>query len=358
MLINNTDVVFRRWTKSVDIFQKKLVIIPVCTGTHWYLILAIRPGDILVGFYVYLQHKLPLYFFSQGNGFLGAPFFILLDSLPDPNGRSEAIQNIRGYLSQEWYEKIAKGGSAELTEFTEKEMKLIEPVKPEQKNGYDCGIYLLTYIEKVFDNMHEFVGSKGMTPKNLSSWFTMDEISFKRKEIKATIFELSKVQYPANLDAYMGKSRESSLSDDEVRGQESLLNAGEEKVDESCSGGVDGTRSKEKSPVDSDLKYQEWLQGLANAEFQFRRGCEEFEEEDDEFKPEFKNDEENKDKSDDNDSIYNDADESDLSDQHMEDSIATVKSKVRLTFVQSPEEIRDHKDPWKNRLRVKSKYRK
>ena len=261
-------------------------------------------------------------------------------------------------MSQEWYEKIAKGGSAELTEFTEKEMKLIEPVKPEQKNGYDCGIYLLTYIEKVFDNMHEFVGSKGMTPKNLSSWFTMDEISFKRKEIKATIFELSKVQYPANLDAYMGKSRESSLSDDEVRGQESLLNAGEEKVDESCSGGVDGTRSKEKSPVDSDLKYQEWLQGLANAEFHFRRGCEEFEEEEDEFELEFKNDKENKDKYDENDSMHNDADEPDLSDQHMEDARATVKSKVRLAFVQSPEEIRDHKDPWKNRLRVKSKYRK
>ena len=46
-------------------------------------------------------------------------------------------------MSQEWYEKIAKGGSAEMTEFTEKEMGLIEPVKPEQKNGYDCGIFLL-----------------------------------------------------------------------------------------------------------------------------------------------------------------------------------------------------------------------
>ena len=241
-----------------------------------------------------------------------------------------------------------------MTEFTEKEMGLIEPVKPEQKNGYDCGIFLLTYIEKVFDNLHEFVGTKDMTPKFLSSWFTMGEISCKRKEIKATIFELSKVQYPANFDQYMGRGRESSLDDGEVRGQESLLNDSQDRGKESCSGDVDGTRGKATCPGDSDQKYQEWLRGLANAEFHFRRGREDFEEEDVDL--EVKNYEEFKDKYDSNDSIQNDVDEPALSDQCLEG--ATVKSKVRLAFVQSPEEIRDHKDPWKNRLREKSKYRK
>jgi len=38
-----------RWTKAVDIFKKQLIIFPVCTGTHWFLILAVRPGDIMVG---------------------------------------------------------------------------------------------------------------------------------------------------------------------------------------------------------------------------------------------------------------------------------------------------------------------
>ena len=232
-----------------------------------------------------------------------------------------------------------------MTDFTEKEMMLIEPVKPEQKNGYDCGIFLLTYIEKVFDNLHEFVGSKDMTPDNLSNWFTMAEISCKRKEIKDTILRLSKEQNPANYDAYMGRSKESLSYVDE---------GGDEG---SCSGETDGARSKEKCPGDTDPKYQEWLRGLACAEFHFRRGCEEFEEEEEDLKLEVKKDEEYMHKYDDNDSIYNDADEPDLTDQRMESARATLKSKVRLAFVQSPEEIRDHKDPWKNRLRVKSKYR-
>jgi len=198
-----------------------------------------------------------------------------------------------------------------------------------------------------------------MTPDNLSNWFTMAEISYKRKEIKDTILRLSKEQNPANYDAYMGRSKESSLGDGEAKVQESFSYVDEGGDEGSCSGETDGARSKEKCPGDTDPKYQEWLRGLACAEFHFRRGCEEFEEEEEDLKLEVKKEEEYMHKYDDIDSIYNDADEPDLTDQHnMESARATLKSKVRLAFVQSPEEIRDHKDPWKNRLREKSKYRK
>ena len=47
-LIKKTKCNIRRWTKSVNIFEKSLVIFPVGTGTHWYLIAAVRPGDVLV----------------------------------------------------------------------------------------------------------------------------------------------------------------------------------------------------------------------------------------------------------------------------------------------------------------------
>ena len=35
--------------------------------------------------------------------------------------------------------------------FAESEMKTISPVKPEQMNGYDCGLFLLTYTEKILE---------------------------------------------------------------------------------------------------------------------------------------------------------------------------------------------------------------
>ena len=37
------------WTKNVNLFEKNMVIIPICEHSHWYLVIAIRPGLITVG---------------------------------------------------------------------------------------------------------------------------------------------------------------------------------------------------------------------------------------------------------------------------------------------------------------------
>ena len=38
----------KRWTKNVNLFEKNMVIIPICEHSHWYLVIAIRPGLITV----------------------------------------------------------------------------------------------------------------------------------------------------------------------------------------------------------------------------------------------------------------------------------------------------------------------
>jgi len=37
-----------RWTKKTNLFDKEMIIIPVCEGQHWFLILVINPGVITV----------------------------------------------------------------------------------------------------------------------------------------------------------------------------------------------------------------------------------------------------------------------------------------------------------------------
>jgi Ulp1 family protease len=37
-----------RWTKSMDLFKKQLIVIPVCKASHWFTILVINPGLITV----------------------------------------------------------------------------------------------------------------------------------------------------------------------------------------------------------------------------------------------------------------------------------------------------------------------
>ena len=33
----------KRWTKSVNLFEKEFIIFPICEGSHWFLIVAILP---------------------------------------------------------------------------------------------------------------------------------------------------------------------------------------------------------------------------------------------------------------------------------------------------------------------------
>ena len=72
----------------------------------------------------------------------------MLDSLPAD--RSEAVNNIRDYLSQEW-KRVNLDFAETFKAFDNSEMELICPVLPVQHNGFDCGVYLLHYSEKLFE---------------------------------------------------------------------------------------------------------------------------------------------------------------------------------------------------------------
>ena len=125
---------------------------PICDGTHWFLILAVRPGDI------------------SNIIFSNSPFLYLFDSLP--GDRSTALEDIREYLAQEWLEKMMiPDQEARLPTFSQSEMKLITPVIPGQDNVVDCGLFLLTYSEKVFERQESFnIVSKCCIKHLLSAW--------------------------------------------------------------------------------------------------------------------------------------------------------------------------------------------
>ena len=168
----------------------------------------------------------------KGNGLQGSPFLYVFDSLP--GDRSEQISNIREYLSQEWEEKVVNTGSKESKSFSNREMILLEPKKPVQDNLYDCGIFLITYVEKIFQNLYKFVGRMDEVPTDLSSWFSSEEVYSKRKKIETLIFDLAESQNPANLERFKWKRRKASSSEE---------------------------------------NYGKWLQNLIDSEFHFYRGC-------------------------------------------------------------------------------------
>ena len=61
-------------------------------------------------------------------------------------------------------------------DFSKKSMRTLLPVKPEQHNYSDCGIYLLHYIEKIFSSVAQFYWPEAVNTLN-ENWFPLDEVT-------------------------------------------------------------------------------------------------------------------------------------------------------------------------------------
>ncbi|XP_059086226.1 uncharacterized protein LOC131882947 isoform X2 [Tigriopus californicus] len=157
----------KKWTKKVDLFTKRLVIIPVCEENHWYLIIISNPGYI----------KLP----KEAQIIQGNPYFLVLDSLG--GNHASDISKLRSYLGFEYLEKHQNRIS-----FGREKMVEIEPDVPQQTNSCDCGVYLLHYVELLFKNPGQFYWAK---MRDLRSWFAESEVRHKREFLASLIQELA-----------------------------------------------------------------------------------------------------------------------------------------------------------------------
>ena len=63
----------------------------------------------------------------------------------------------------------------EEVDFSKNSMRTLRPVKPEQHNYSDCGIYLLHYIEKIFDSVAQFYWPETVNTLN-EGWFPLEEV--------------------------------------------------------------------------------------------------------------------------------------------------------------------------------------
>ena len=61
-------------------------------------------------------------------------------------------------------------------DFSKKSMRTLWPVKPEQHNYSDCGIYLLHYVEKIFTSVAQFYWPDTVNTLN-ADWFPLEEVS-------------------------------------------------------------------------------------------------------------------------------------------------------------------------------------
>ncbi|KAL7121336.1 hypothetical protein ACP275_02G176100 [Erythranthe tilingii] len=140
------------WIKKKDIFSKKYVFVPIVQWGHWFLLIFCHFGETP-------QSKTK------------SRCMLLLDSLQKANS-TQLEPGIRRFVVDifKTEERPEKKGLIN-------KIPLLIPKVPQQKNGEECGFYVLHYINKFLEsNPDNFTFSKGNPHFMKEDWFTPEDV--------------------------------------------------------------------------------------------------------------------------------------------------------------------------------------
>ncbi|GLT60609.1 hypothetical protein SLA2020_333670 [Shorea laevis] len=166
-----------KWTRKVDIFGKDYIFIPVNFNLHWSLIVICHPGEV-AGIKDEDLEKSP-----------NVPCILHMDSIRGSHAGLKSL--VQSYLWEEW-----KGRHKETSEDISSRflnLRFVSLELPQQENSFDCGLFLLHYLELFLaeapTNFSPFKITKFSNFLNVD-WFPPTEASLKRTLIQRLIFEL------------------------------------------------------------------------------------------------------------------------------------------------------------------------
>lgn len=157
---------FRRWWKGVNIFEKAYILLPVHENQHWSLVIICFPDK------------------EDESG----PILLHLDSLGLHFSRS-IFDSIKGFLKEEWNYLRKEEAPSDLP-ITDKlwqnlprrmDEKII--TVPQQRNDYDCGIFVLFFMERFIEEAPVRLKKKDLEMFG-KKWFEPEEASGLRQKIR------------------------------------------------------------------------------------------------------------------------------------------------------------------------------
>ncbi|XP_076918355.1 ubiquitin-like-specific protease 1D isoform X2 [Bidens hawaiensis] len=164
---------FRKWWKGVSIFEKAYILLPVHEGAHWSLAIICIPTKKVD---------------------LGA-IVLHLDSLGLHNS-SQIFDNVGRFVKEEWNhltnseDPLAIPVMDEIWESLDPSIINRKIQVPQQRNSYDCGLFVLYYMERFIKEAPERLKEE----KDLSSmfgkqWFPPKEASNLRWRVHKLLVE-------------------------------------------------------------------------------------------------------------------------------------------------------------------------
>ncbi|KAK6253321.1 hypothetical protein QUC31_015041 [Theobroma cacao] len=177
----------RKWTRKVDIFEKDYIFIPVNYSFHWSLIVICHPGEV-ANFKGKILMECCLAD-DETEKLLKVPCILHMDSI---RGSHRGLKNLfQSYLSEEWKERHREATDDVPSKFLHIQFVPLE--LPQQENSFDCGLFLLHYVELFLlqapSNFNPFKITRFSNFLNMK-WFPPADASSKRSHIQKLIYEI------------------------------------------------------------------------------------------------------------------------------------------------------------------------
>ncbi|KAG5114031.1 hypothetical protein JHK82_037300 [Glycine max] len=184
----------RKWTRKVNLFEKDYIFIPVNYSLHWSLIVICHPGEVSCFKDEEIKESSKV------------PCILHMDSL---KGSHKGLKNVfQSYLCEEWKERHSNVVEDVSSKFLH--LRFISLELPQQENLYDCGLFLLHYVERFLEeapiNFNPFMITKSSIFFHFnfssgiiavvsciqlnSNWFPPLEVSLKRSHIQSVIYDI------------------------------------------------------------------------------------------------------------------------------------------------------------------------
>ncbi|XP_020690873.1 probable ubiquitin-like-specific protease 2B [Dendrobium catenatum] len=167
----------RKWTRKLNIFEKDYIFIPVNFNLHWSLLVICHPGEIITFRDDDLKSSPKV------------PCILHMDSIiGSHSGLKDLIQS---YLLEEWKERHPELTDDITPRFSN--LRFVSLELPQQENSFDCGLFLLHYVELFLEEAPVYFNPSRITVLSnflSADWFPPAEASFKRFHIRGLLYEL------------------------------------------------------------------------------------------------------------------------------------------------------------------------
>ena len=202
-----------RWTRNVDIFAKRFLLVPVLDQQHWSLAIVCHPGELAKRAIARERRELDVGATEdedEGEDCPVRPCIIHMDSNRQHSAK-KIEKFLRCFLELEWRKRHADEPPFTCRERTARaggppaDLLLAMPKVPQQTNSCDCGVYTLRYGQEflaraVCRGARLAVDGRDVSlcfrDHDFEAWFTGRDIAEMRRDIKklAADLELEKIR--------------------------------------------------------------------------------------------------------------------------------------------------------------------